>query len=293
MPQVTRRRLAVAALVVLAGLVVGGIAMAGVFKATSTHQFCGSCHIMEPYLQAWTGSRHAKVECVQCHFPPEFKEALWVKFQASTQLAKWLTRTYSSKPYADVRDASCLRSGCHSPAAIDVNAPLVFKRVTRFSHRGHLDAGKTGMQLRCTSCHAQMEVVKHFEVTQTTCFTCHFKGRRAGRELAPVGGCTGCHPAPGGPTVVGASGATFDHAPLVKRGVACQSCHLQVVHGGGEAPVERCVGCHNEREKLDRARDVPLVHEIHVTRTSIDCVRCHNAITHALPPRTAATAPAR
>ena len=288
MPQVTRRRLAIGGAVVVAALIVAGIGIAGTFKATSTHQFCGSCHIMEPYIQAWTGSRHNKVECVQCHYPPEFKEALWVKFQAATQLAKWATQTYSSKPFADVRDASCLRSGCHTPAAIDANAPLVFKRVTRFSHKGHLDAAKVGMQLRCTSCHAQMEVLKHFEVTQTTCFTCHFKGRRAGRELTAVAGCTGCHPAPGGR--VGATGVAFDHAPLVQRGVACQSCHLQVVHGAGEAPAERCVGCHNEREKLERAADVRLVHDVHVTRTSIDCVRCHNTISHSLLPQAASAA---
>jgi nitrate/TMAO reductase-like tetraheme cytochrome c subunit len=291
-PQVTRRRLALAGLVVLGVLLIGGIGMAGVFKATSTHQFCGSCHIMEPYINAWAGSRHNKIECVECHFPPEFKEALWVKFQASTQLVKWVTQTYSSKPYADVRDSSCGRSGCHATATLDANAPLVFKRVTRFAHGIHLDAGKTGMQLRCTSCHAQVEVGRHFEVAQATCFTCHFKGSRAGRELTPVAGCTGCHPAPGERTRVGGTGTTFDHRPLVQRGVSCQSCHLQAVRGDGDAPVERCVGCHNETDKLARARDLRLVHEAHVTRASIDCVRCHNAITHAVPSRAAAAAPA-
>jgi nitrate/TMAO reductase-like tetraheme cytochrome c subunit len=248
---------------------------------------------MEPYVKAWTVSRHSKVECVQCHFPPEFKEALWVKFQASTQLVKWVTQTYDSKPYADVRDASCLRSGCHATASLDARAPLTFKRVTHFAHRAHLDPARMGMQLRCTSCHAQVEVEKHFEVARTTCFTCHFKGRQAGRELDPVAGCTGCHQAPGGRILVRATGSTFDHAPLVQRGVACQSCHLQVVHGGGEAPVERCVGCHNEREKLERAGDLRLVHDAHVTRGSIDCVRCHNAVTHALPQRAAAAGRSR
>jgi len=285
---VTRKRATIIAGIVVLALVLAGIGIAGTFKATSTHQFCGSCHIMEPYIQAWTGSRHNRVECVQCHYPPELKEALWVKFQAATQLAKWATQSYSSKPFADVRDASCLRSGCHTHTSIDANAPLVFKRVTRFSHRGHLDSAKTGLQLRCTSCHAQAEVLKHFEVTQTTCFACHFKGSRSGRELTAVGGCTGCHPAPGGR--VGTGAVAFDHAPIVQRGVACQSCHLQVVHGAGEAPAERCGGCHNERAKLDVAGDVPRVHEIHVTRTSIDCVRCHNAIVHALPQAAAASA---
>ena len=55
-------------------------------------------------------------------------------------------------------------------------------------------------------------------------------------------------------------------------------------------PAERCVGCHNEREKLERAADVRLVHDVHVTRTSIDCVRCHNTISHSLLPQAASAA---
>jgi nitrate/TMAO reductase-like tetraheme cytochrome c subunit len=289
---VRRRRLLVAALIVAGGLVVVGIAVAGVFKATSTHQFCSSCHIMQPYVEAWTASRHSKVECVQCHFPPTFHEALWVKFQASTQLVKWATATYSSKPFADVRDASCLRSGCHASAELDARAPLTFKRVTGFAHGIHLDAAKTGVALRCTSCHAQAVVDRHFEVTESTCFTCHFKGSRGDRELKPLGGCPACHGAPDRDLVV-ASGV-FNHRELVQRGVACQSCHINVVQGAGEAPADRCIGCHNEREKLAVAGDVPAVHRAHVTEHSLECTRCHTTIKHHLPPlpNTTALAPA-
>jgi nitrate/TMAO reductase-like tetraheme cytochrome c subunit len=290
---VRRRPLLLAGGVLLAVLVLGGIGAAAMFKATSTHQFCGSCHLMRPYVDAWSGSRHSKVECVQCHFPPDFKEALWVKFQASTQLAKWATSTYSSKPFADVRDASCLRSGCHAAQSVDQNAPLVFKRVTGFRHGVHLDPAKTGLSLRCTSCHAQMVVEKHFEVTQTACFTCHFKAGRAERELTALGGCTGCHGAPS--QDIALPSGPFNHKEILGRGVACQSCHINVVQGAGEAPAERCIGCHNEREKFGAASDVRLVHRAHVTERSIECVRCHSEIEHRLPPlpgrATTATAP--
>jgi nitrate/TMAO reductase-like tetraheme cytochrome c subunit len=279
---VRRRRLLVAAGVALAVLVGGGIGAAGMFKATSTHQFCGSCHLMRPYVEAWTASRHSKVECVQCHFPPALKDELWVKFQASTQLVKWATSTYSSKPFADVRDASCLRSGCHASQALDTRAPLTFKRVTRFRHGVHLDPARAGLTLRCTSCHTQMVVDKHFEVAQSACFTCHFKASRAERELTALGGCTGCHGAPA--KDIALPSGPFNHRDILGRGVACQSCHINVVQGAGEAPGERCAGCHNERDKLGAITDVRLVHRAHVTERSIECVRCHTEIEHRLPP---------
>jgi len=36
--------------------------------------------------------------------------------QALSQVAKYVTRTYSSKPYAEISDESCLRKGCHETA---------------------------------------------------------------------------------------------------------------------------------------------------------------------------------
>lgn len=278
----TRRRLTIVGLVLVVVVLGGGLAVAGMMKATSTHQFCSSCHIMRPYVEAWSAGRHSKVECVECHYPPTFKEAMHVKFQAATQVVKWATSTYSSKPFADVQDASCLRSGCHAASALDARAPLTFKRVTRFRHGVHLDPAKTGLTLRCTSCHTQMVVEKHFEVTATACFTCHFKAGKGARELTAVGGCTGCHGAPA--RDIELSSGTFNHREVLQRGVTCQNCHINVVGGEAEAPSDRCMGCHNEREKFGAFRDVRLVHRAHVTERSIECIRCHTEVQHRIPP---------
>ena len=266
---------------VIAGvvLVVGGIAMASFMKVTASAQICASCHIMLPYVDAWKQSRHAAVECVQCHYPPDFKDAMWVKFQAVTQLAKWATQTYNSKPFADVRDVSCLRSGCHARDDLGSGTTKTFARAVRFDHTRHLDPGRTGQALRCTTCHAQVVVDRHFEVSSTVCFACHMKGAKGDRELTPRGGCTSCHQAPTGEI----PGTRFDHREMVARGVACQSCHADVVAGRGDAPQERCIGCHNEKEKLDRFPDVKLLHDRHVTTSSIECTRCHTEIVHRLP----------
>src|SRR5919109_1058557 len=101
-PRRRRRRLAVVLVLAFVVIAVVAIAGAGFMQVTASPRFCASCHIMLPYVEAWKASRHAAVECVQCHYPPDFKDAMWVKFQAVTQLAKWATQTYSSKPFADV-----------------------------------------------------------------------------------------------------------------------------------------------------------------------------------------------
>ena len=263
-------------------LVLGGVAFAGLWHVSASPQFCSSCHIMEPYVQGWKASKHSPVACVQCHYPPGFRDTVRVKFQAMTQVAKWATGTYSSKPFAEVEDASCLRSGCHSTAQLDGRGPMLAAQGVRFGHRLHLDAARTKAQLRCTSCHSQVVVTRHFEVDRRTCFLCHFKDTKQGRELTPIAGCTGCHQPPKGDIQIGS--IRFNHEDVVRRRIECQKCHLNVVEGGGEAPRERCLTCHNQPEKLARYGDTQPLHEIHVTRHPIECARCHGEVKHRLPP---------
>ena len=284
-----RRGVVVAIVVVAVSVLIGGGSAA--WHASASPQFCNSCHIMRPYVSAWKASQHSAVGCVQCHYPPGLRDTLRVKFQAVTQVAKWATGTYNSKPYAEVENASCLRSGCHATSALTAKSTLHFGRGIRFDHGPHLDAAKMGRELRCTSCHAQIVVDRHFEVDRRTCFTCHFKGAKNGRDLTPVAGCVGCHETPKGSIDLGV--VRLDHQEMVRRGVACQNCHLNVVEGRGEAPRERCVTCHNEREKIERYAQTALIHTAHVTERTIECTRCHSEIAHRLPPRLATRAAVR
>lgn len=273
-------------IVVLAVLVTAGAATAGLWKVSTSPRLCNSCHIMQPYVEAWKASKHANVTCVQCHYPPGFRDTLWVKYQALSQVVKWATHTYSSKPFAEVEDGSCLRSGCHDRNQLAVKK--VFKRGVMFDHARHLDGGRRGVQLRCTSCHSQVVVSTHIQVTESTCFLCHFKGTMAGRELHPLAGCMGCHQTPPGEIVLGT--VRFNHEEVRRRGVACQSCHLNVVEGDGAAPRERCLSCHNQPDKLARYGDQPFIHAAHVTTHNIECGRCHTTIQHKLPPPIGVTA---
>jgi hypothetical protein len=265
---------------VATALVVGALALGGLYKLSASPLLCNSCHIMKPYVQAWKTSKHNNVACVDCHYPPGLRDTIWVKYQALAQVAKWATQTYSSKPFAEVEDASCLRSGCHSSQLLE--GKVAFKRGIIFDHGPHLKGERRGRQLRCTSCHSQIVVGTHIEVTTTTCYLCHFKGMKTAREFHPLGGCPVCHTAPKGDIQVGT--ITFNHESLVKRGVACEKCHLNVVEGNGEAPRERCFTCHNQPEKLQRYADTSFIHDFHVAGHNIECARCHSEIRHRLPP---------
>lgn len=261
-------------------IVVGGLALGGLYRLSSSPLLCNSCHIMKPYVQAWKSSKHSNVTCIECHYPPELRGTIWVKYQALAQVAKWATQTYSSKPFAEVEDASCLRSGCHTSRLLE--GKVTFNRGIIFDHGPHLKEKRRGRQLRCTSCHSQIVVGTHIEVTTTTCYLCHFKGMKTPREFHPLGGCTVCHTAPQGDIKLGT--IAFNHESMVKRNVGCEKCHLNVVEGSGQAPQERCYTCHNQPEKLQKYTDTPFIHEFHVAGHHIECTRCHSEIRHTLPP---------
>src|SRR3989337_2871133 len=106
---------------------------AGMFEFSTSPYFCASCHIMKPYYQAWKTSKHNHVPCVDCHYPPEIREKMVLKFQALSQVVKYVTRTYSSKPYAEISDASCLRNGCHETRLLQ--GVVTFKRGIKFDHK--------------------------------------------------------------------------------------------------------------------------------------------------------------
>ena len=264
--------------VIMGTVAIGIVGMGTITVYSTSPQFCKSCHIMKPYYLAWKDSPHKEVSCVKCHYPPgKASEILYLKFQALSQVAKYVTRTYSSKPYAEVEDSSCLRSGCHSKRLLDGN--LVTDNGIKFDHRPHLLTKRKGRQLRCVSCHSQMVMGKHVDVTWDTCYLCHLKNAGTGRELKPLGGCTGCHTLP--EKNIKIENMTVSHKESVtKRGVKCTDCHFDVVSGNGDALQDRCFTCHNEADKIKKIDDLEFIHDNHVTKHKVACFHCHSEMRH-------------
>lgn len=264
-------------------LVGGGL---GFVEYSMQPDFCRSCHIMEPYYQAWHESSHRDVPCGDCHFEPGFENTLKGKWQASSQAVSYITRTYGSKPHAQIQDASCLRAGCHEQRLLEglseweVATHRGDTIKIHFDHAPHLGEMRRGKQLRCVSCHSQIVQGQHLVVTLDTCFTCHFKGMKHGRDEEVIGGCGSCHGAPKGD--IRLSTGIFNHKEFLDRGVSCEKCHAEAVKGDGEVPRQMCWNCHNQPQQLARYGETQLLHRAHVTDHKLECSDCHVQIEHHL-----------
>ena len=229
---------------------------------------------MVPYYDSWATSSHGNVPCIQCHYAPGIKAEAMGKLQAANQVVKYVTGSFGTRPWAEIEDAACLRSGCHSERR--VAGVLDYNGVT-FDHAKHLGELRRGKQLRCTSCHSQIVQGNHLTVTPETCVLCHFKDRPVGQ---PIGGCVGCHPNP--PRVESPSGYVVEHARYVQDKISCVSCHQEVTTGNGAADKARCWVCHNEPERVEVFDDPARVHQIHITDHKVECSQCHSEIQHRL-----------
>src|SRR3989304_3891131 len=97
----------------LGGLVILGLLSIGTLEYTSKPSFCGSCHIMRPYVDSWATSTHNRVNCTDCHYTPGVRNYFQSKMIGLSMTVQYFTGTEGPTPWADVQDASCLREACH------------------------------------------------------------------------------------------------------------------------------------------------------------------------------------
>ena len=265
------------ALIVLGGFVVILLAFAHYSESPS---FCKSCHIMKPYYEAWKTSKHNFVKCVDCHYPSGVtaKQFAWKKFQSMSQVAKYVTRTYGTRPYAEVDDSSCLREGCHAKGLL--KGKVIYKEHVTFDHGPHLRNLRHVKELRCTSCHSQIVQAKHIEVTDSTCFICHFKKDKTGRR-PPIARCDICHKMPEQEITHG--GFSFNHKDFAgDKALSCDKCHADSIIGEGQTSKDKCFDCHNQPDRIEKYGDTALIHKSHITDHKVECISCHAEIKHRL-----------
>jgi len=254
------------------------------FEISSQPRFCGSCHVMAPYYESWQRSTHNEVACVECHIPPGVASTLRKKYEALAMVASYFTGRYSTNPWAEIDDQSCLRSGCHAKRLL-LGRELYHGIL--FDHQPHLTEMRRAKRLRCTSCHSQIVQGSHIAVTSSTCFLCHFKGNPLNEG---TGRCTLCHAIP--EKRITTAGLSFDHREVKRFGMDCRLCHESIVRGDGEVPLERCYTCHNQVERLQRYGETEFLHRKHVTDHKVECLNCHIEILHKIPAREQAVATA-
>jgi len=242
-------------------------------ELTSTSRFCSSCHYMTPFFESWKTSSHKDVQCKVCHYPPGVKSFFRTKIEGLVMVGRYWTRLYvKSKPWAEIQDESCLRSGCHDRRLLE--GKVEFGKVA-FDHKAHFEDLKRGKKLRCTSCHSQIVQGEHITVTSASCFLCHFKDKT---PEVRTGECAVCHRK----DELLALKDRFDHTPVFGNGYRCDKCHSRIVSGDGEVPKENCFKCHFENDRLEKYGDTELMHRTHIATNKIECEQCHREIQHKI-----------
>jgi len=248
----------------------------GSIELTSHSNFCASCHFMKPYFQSWETSSHKDVECSVCHYPPGggIRSKLRKKIEGLVMVGRYWTKLYvKSKPWAEIRDESCLKAGCHEKRLLE--GQVQYNKVA-FDHKIHFEDLKRGKQLQCTSCHSQIVQGEHITVTESSCFICHFKKSEHSPEIDD---CNHCHTKE---ILVGPLSPRYNHTLVYEREFTCDRCHYNTIVGDGEVPRENCYKCHAEQERLDKYEETDLMHTMHIYNNKIECNQCHREIQHKI-----------
>jgi nitrate/TMAO reductase-like tetraheme cytochrome c subunit len=180
---------------------IGGLGL----KATSSSDFCASCHEMKPQFFTWKSSSHSEVECVSCHIEPGVENLAKAKANGFVELYKKQTDTYLApiKMPSLIPDEACEK--CHNMETRDVtpSGDIIIP------HTKHKTEG-----IKCVECHsgtahgkisdrkvtyksdygkwdeklgaALMDDKKYTSPQMETCMECH-QARKATLE------CKACH----------------------------------------------------------------------------------------------------
>ncbi len=291
---------------------------------TAQSSFCGgSCHTMTEQYEAWQSNYHnennnpdgMQAECIDCHFLPGEHSSLKAKYEGLRHLAAYLYDPNAPLPIRPVvKDGACLQSGCHNRDTL-AQVEMQFTEKVRFKHEVHFgDKALDGHQITCDTCHFKVTEDKHFEVPREICYLCHLKLEKPTLDKAVMSEgdirkisfadrpaidlnqgasrCDICHTIPTrslqSQLEVGDESSTntpITHQTIQEAGVACESCHFEVVKGGGEVDTGNvvsngCLTCHNRSQTLlATAGDRDFMHDKHVPDKA-DCFDCHSVIEH-------------
>jgi formylglycine-generating enzyme required for sulfatase activity/nitrate/TMAO reductase-like tetraheme cytochrome c subunit len=132
-------------------------------QATSTNDFCASCHIHPQAIISWKQGPHYTtrsgyhVSCAECHLPPEGEgylvektrtglRDLWSYLTKDSTDFDWEAASTTERASEHVYNTSCIK--CHANLF-----PAVLSREGSEAHLYYSQLRKKGEDLQCISCH--------------------------------------------------------------------------------------------------------------------------------------------
>jgi hypothetical protein len=151
--------------VLLGVVIIGGVGAVAAWKYHELPQFCGTCHIMDPYVESWQSSdlganTHAEqdITCLGCHVP--------TLEQQVNELVMYLRGDYQL-PLKELKYPKESCYGCHEHGTyeeiVEMTAELE-ETVGANPHASHYG------ELECRLCH------KMHKQSEEYCAQCHAWG---------------------------------------------------------------------------------------------------------------------
>lgn len=264
-------------------IVIAFFATYGSMKATSTNEFCSSCHSMGPQYYTFEASSHSGIDCVSCHIEPGFVNYVEAKMFGLVEL--YVTVTNSENPIIhspeSVSNAACER--CHTME----NREETTSGDLIFDHTVHNEEN-----VSCVTCH---DGVAHGKVVeQGAAYKTDWERWTAdlGRYIMD------------GPLVSPQKKVCMDCHELKNAPTDCASCHStgqypeshedpDFITEHGKFDIQECLYCHGWMDNdpaLERFQDTAKHYEIYLSGgkniQAIDvndyaknnqfCTDCHN-----------------
>ncbi|MHB8882332.1 MAG: NapC/NirT family cytochrome c [Thermodesulfovibrionales bacterium] len=242
--------------------IIGGIVGFRYYKHTKEDpEFCMSCHMMQDAFKTWEKSKHRDFTCQKCHIMNILEQnkmliSYVVKGQGTTsqqhgRISPWdACRTCH---LSDVSQGSVTLSSSYG------HAKHVFMQKINCSkcHTGSLHTFAPNIQA-CSECHKD-KAIHGLGMEGMSCLQCHSYSEKSPKMIS-TGRCRSCH------------------KDIPEKGIMstlkCFDCHHP--HGRIKPTSQDCLKtCHGNEAKVGQ-------HNLHMTKTKLQCLDCHKAHTWAV-----------
>jgi nitrate/TMAO reductase-like tetraheme cytochrome c subunit len=249
--------------------IIGGIVGFRYYKHTKEDpEFCMSCHMMQEAFKTWEKSKHRDFTCQNCHVMDVLEQ--------NKMLISYVVKGSQSTAQKHGRVSpwdSC--QGCHLSNVFQGSLTLN----SSYGHAKHVFMQK----INCSKCHTGS--LHKFAPNELACAECHKDKAIHGMGMEGMS-CLKCH-------------SYSEKATKMVAAERCRSCHKKIPEKGIMASL-KCFDCHHPHGKIKPSSLDCLKtchgneakvgqHDLHMTKTKLQCLDCHKAHTWSVGKKEAVT----
>lgn len=119
------------------------------YYATSSPQFCGSCHEINKYVSSWQTSAHKNINCLKCHQPSGELGKFQAKARGLNYVFQHFGGNYTIPTRASIFEQNCLQ--CHLGDNKAYPNAVKLKNTSKVNHYDTIKNSES-----CLDCHREI-----------------------------------------------------------------------------------------------------------------------------------------